>query len=168
VPHLFSPLSLRGLTLRNRFVMSPMCMYSAPEDGRATDWHLAHYLARAVGGAGLLITEATAVGPRGRISRNDLGLWEDGQVESLARIARLVQAQGAAIGVQLAHAGRKASSPRRNWPTRSCVTGAPTWWSWAVSSCATPTGRSLPPAPWATRSIGLASTGAHACPKAVQ
>jgi 2,4-dienoyl-CoA reductase-like NADH-dependent reductase (Old Yellow Enzyme family) len=111
VPHLFSRLTIRSLTLRNRIVMSPMCMYSAPEDGRATDWHLAHYLARAVGGAGLLITEATAVEPRGRISRNDLGLWEDGQIESLARIVRLVQAQGAAIGVQLAHAGRKAWSP---------------------------------------------------------
>lgn len=110
MPHLFSPLSLRGLTLSNRIVMSPMCMYSAPEDGRPTDWHLAHYLARAVGGAGLLITEATAVESRGRISQNDLGLWEDGQVEPLARIVRLVQAEGAAIGVQLAHAGRKAWS----------------------------------------------------------
>jgi 2,4-dienoyl-CoA reductase-like NADH-dependent reductase (Old Yellow Enzyme family) len=106
--HLFSPLRLRGLTLRNRIVMSPMCMYSAGGDGVATDWHLGHYLARATGGAGLLITEATAVEPRGRISQRDLGLWEDAQVEPLARIVRLVQAEGAAIGVQLAHAGRKA------------------------------------------------------------
>jgi 2,4-dienoyl-CoA reductase-like NADH-dependent reductase (Old Yellow Enzyme family) len=88
-------------------------MYSAPEDGRPTDWHLAHYLARAVGGAGLLITEATAVESRGCISQNDLGLWEDGQVEPLARIVRQVQAEGAAIGVQLGHAGRKAWSPRK-------------------------------------------------------
>jgi 2,4-dienoyl-CoA reductase-like NADH-dependent reductase (Old Yellow Enzyme family) len=121
VPHLFSPLSLRGLTLRNRIVMSPMCMYSAPEDGRPTDWHLAHYLARAVGGAGLLITEATAVEPRGRISQNDLGLWEDGQVEPLARIVRLVQAEGSAMGVQLAHAGRKAWSARKGHGPELCV-----------------------------------------------
>ena len=110
MPHLFSPLTLRGLTLRNRIVMSPMCVYSAGGDGQATDWHLGHYLARAAGGAGLLITEATAVEPRGRISANDLGLWDDAQVEPLARLVRLVQAEGAAIGVQLAHAGRKAFS----------------------------------------------------------
>jgi 2,4-dienoyl-CoA reductase-like NADH-dependent reductase (Old Yellow Enzyme family) len=110
MPHLFSPLTLRGLTVRNRIVMSPMCMYSAADDGQATDWHLAHYVARAIGGAGLLITEATAVESRGRISRADLGLWSDAQVEALARIVRRVQAEGAAIGVQLAHAGRKAWS----------------------------------------------------------
>ena len=113
MPHLFSPLTLRGLTLRNRIVMSPMCMYSAGGDGRATDWHLGHYVARAAGGAGLLITEATAVEPRGRISANDLGLWDDAQIESLARLVRLVRAEGAAIGVQLAHAGRKAWSADR-------------------------------------------------------
>ncbi|MGD9147650.1 MAG: NADH:flavin oxidoreductase/NADH oxidase, partial [Anaerolineae bacterium] len=110
MPHLFSPLTLRGLTLRNRIVMSPMCMYSAAIDGRATDWHLAHYAARAIGGSGLLITEATAVEPRGRISQNDLGLWSDDQVEPLARVVRQSQAEGAAVGVQLAHAGRKAWS----------------------------------------------------------
>jgi NADPH2 dehydrogenase len=110
MPHLFSPLTLRSLRLRNRIVMSPMCMYSADGDGKATDWHLAHYLARAAGGAGLLITEATAVEPRGRISQRDLGLWDDAQVPPLARIVRLVQTEGAAIGVQLAHAGRKAFS----------------------------------------------------------
>jgi 2,4-dienoyl-CoA reductase-like NADH-dependent reductase (Old Yellow Enzyme family) len=85
-------------------------MYTAADDGLATDWHLSHYLARAVGGTGLLITEATAVEPRGRISGNDLGLWDDAQVEPLARIVRQVQATGAAIAVQLAHAGRKAWS----------------------------------------------------------
>lgn len=112
MPDLFSPLTLRGLTLRNRIVMSPMCMYSA-SDGQANDWHLGHYLARAVGGVGLLITEATAVEARGRISTEDLGLWDDAQIAPLARIVRLVQAQGAAIAVQLAHAGRKAWSPAR-------------------------------------------------------
>jgi len=107
---LFSPFALRGVTLRNRIALSPMCMYTAGADGLATDWHLAHLTARAVGGVGLIITEATAVEARGRISPNDLGLWDDAQVEPLARIVRLCQSQGAAMGVQLAHAGRKAWS----------------------------------------------------------
>ena len=113
MPNLFSPLTIRRVTLRNRIAMSPMCTYSAVGDGRATDWHLAHYVARAIGGAGLLITEATAVEARGRIDPHDLGLWDDAQVEPLARVVRLVQAQGAAICVQLAHAGRKAWSDSR-------------------------------------------------------
>ncbi len=108
--HLFSPLTLRSLTLRNRIMMSPMCMYCAETDGLCTDWHLAHYQARAIGGVGLVITEATAVEPRGRISTGDLGLWGDAQIEPLARVVRLVQSEGAAIGVQLGHAGRKAWS----------------------------------------------------------
>jgi len=110
MPHLFSPFTLRGLTLRNRIMMSPMCMYCAESDGLCTDWHLAHYQARAIGGVGLVVTEATAVEPRGRISARDLGLWDDAQIEPLARVVRLVQAEGAAIGVQLGHAGRKAWS----------------------------------------------------------
>ena len=110
MPHLFSPLSLRGLTLRNRIMLPPMCMYTAQNDGQVTDWHLVHYSARATGGTGLLIVEATAVEPRGRISQHDLGLWDDAQIEPVARMARLVQAEGAAIGIQLAHAGRKAWS----------------------------------------------------------
>jgi NADPH2 dehydrogenase len=113
VPHLFSSLTLRGLTLRNRIMMSPMCMHSALDDGLATDWHLAHYLARAVGRTGLLVTEATAVEARGRISARDLGLWHDDQVAPLSRIVALVHNEGAAIGVQLAHAGRKAWSADR-------------------------------------------------------
>jgi 2,4-dienoyl-CoA reductase-like NADH-dependent reductase (Old Yellow Enzyme family) len=112
-PDLFSPLTLRGVTLRNRIVMSPMCMYSAAEDGLATDWHLAHYVARANGGVGLILTEATAVEERGRISQADLGLWNDAQIAPLSRIVRLCQEQGAAVGVQLAHAGRKAWSAQR-------------------------------------------------------
>jgi 2,4-dienoyl-CoA reductase-like NADH-dependent reductase (Old Yellow Enzyme family) len=112
-PNLFTPLTLRGVTLRNRIVMSPMCMYSAAEDGLATDWHLAHYVARANGGVGLILTEAVAVEARGRISQADLGLWDDAQIAPLARIARLCQEQSAAIGVQLAHAGRKAWSAQR-------------------------------------------------------
>jgi NADPH2 dehydrogenase len=121
MPNLFSPLTLRGLTLRNRIMMSPMCMYSAAEDGRITDWHLAHYTARAAGGLGLVLSEATAVEPRGRISQNDLGLWDDAQVEPLARVTRLVQAEGAAMGVQLAHAGRKAFSPQKGHGPQTAV-----------------------------------------------
>jgi 2,4-dienoyl-CoA reductase-like NADH-dependent reductase (Old Yellow Enzyme family) len=107
--HLFSTLALRSITLRNRIAVSPMCQYSA-EDGRAGDWHLVHLGSRAVGGAGLVIFEATAVEPTGRISRADLGLWEDAQVEPLARIARFVDAQGAVPCLQIAHAGRKAGT----------------------------------------------------------
>ncbi len=110
---LLSPLAIRGLTLRNRIAMSPMCQYSAVE-GRATDWHLVHLGSRAVGGAALVMAEATAVEARGRISPDDLGLWEDGQIEPLARVVRFVEAQGAVAGVQLAHAGRKGS-PRAPW-----------------------------------------------------
>ncbi|HEX7512855.1 MAG TPA: oxidoreductase, partial [Candidatus Methylomirabilis sp.] len=102
---LFSPLTLRGVTLRNRIAMSPMCMYSCGEDGVATDFHLAHLVARAVGGTGLVITEAAAVEARGRISTSDLGIWSDAQVEPLARIVRLGKAQGAVMCTQLAHAG---------------------------------------------------------------
>ena len=111
--NLFSVFKLRGVTLRNRIAMSPMCMYSAAEDGVATDFHLAHLAARAVGGVGLVITEATAVEARARISVNDLGLWNDTQVEPLARIVRLCKAHGAAVCTQLAHAGRKAWTPTK-------------------------------------------------------
>jgi 2,4-dienoyl-CoA reductase-like NADH-dependent reductase (Old Yellow Enzyme family) len=125
VPHLFSPLTLRELTLRNRIMMSPMCMYSAEGDGRATDWHLAHYVARATGGVGLILTEATAVEARGRISARDLGLWDDNQVEPLARLVRAVQAEGVAIGVQLAHAGRKAWSADRGYGPAEPIAPSP-------------------------------------------
>lgn len=111
--HLFSPFQIRGVEFRNRIMMSPMCMYSAGEDGLATPWHQVHYATRANGGAGLLMLEATAVEARGRISRNDLGLWDDIHIEPLSRIVRLVHEAGAAIGVQLAHAGRKAWSSEK-------------------------------------------------------
>lgn len=110
---LLSPFTVRGVTLRNRVMMSPMCMYVAGEDGRPTDWHLVHYGARAVGGVGLVMLEATAVEAGGRISGRDLGLWEDGQVEPMRRLVNFLQGQGAAVGVQLAHAGRKAWSGRK-------------------------------------------------------
>ena len=109
MPHLFDPLTLRGATFRNRIGVSPMCQYSAV-DGVATDWHLVHLGSRAVGGAGLVIVEATAVEARGRISPADVGLWSDAQVPPLARIARFVKERGAVPGIQLAHAGRKAST----------------------------------------------------------
>src|SRR5688572_18166155 len=109
--HLFEPLTLRGLTLRNRIIVSPMCQYSS-EDGFANDWHLVHLGARATGGAGLVFTEATAVTAEGRISAEDLGIWKDEHVEFLSRITGFVASQGAAPGIQLAHAGRKASTAR--------------------------------------------------------
>ena len=109
--HLFEPLTLRSVTLRNRVGVSPMCQYSC-EGGLATDWHLVHLGSRAVGGAGLVIVEATAVEPRGRISPEDLGLWSDAHAAPLARAAAFIAAQGAVPGIQLAHAGRKASTFR--------------------------------------------------------
>ena len=118
---LFEPLTLRGVTLRNRIVVSPMCQYSS-EDGFATDWHLVHLGSRAVGGAGLVFTEAAAVEPRGRISPLDLGIWRDEHVPMLQRVNTFIEAQGAIAGSQLAHAGRKGSvgppwtSPR-GWVT---------------------------------------------------
>lgn len=105
---LLSPLKLRGVTLRNRIAMSPMCQYSAT-DGYANDWHLVHLGSRASGGVGLVVVEATAVTPEGRISPADLGLWNDDHIEPLARIVRYVHSQGAVAGIQLAHAGRKGS-----------------------------------------------------------
>ncbi|MHB8800196.1 MAG: NADH:flavin oxidoreductase/NADH oxidase [Thermoanaerobaculia bacterium] len=110
---LFEKLTLRSITLPNRIGLAPMCQYSAV-DGLANDWHLVHLGARAAGGAGLVMTEAAAVSPEGRISPGDLGLWDDGQVGSLARIASFLAAQGAVPAIQLAHAGRKAST-RRPW-----------------------------------------------------
>ena len=106
---LFEPLALRGITLKNRIVVSPMCQYSA-HDGFATDWHLVHLGGRAVGGAALIIQEATAVSPEGRISPEDLGIWKDEQVPMLRRINEFIVSQGSVPGVQLAHAGRKAST----------------------------------------------------------
>jgi len=108
---LLEPYTLRQLTLINRIAVSPMCQYSAV-DGLANDWHLVHLGSRAVGGAGLIFTEATAVTPDGRITAQDLGLWKDEHIEPLQRITRFIRAQGAVAGIQLAHAGRKASTHR--------------------------------------------------------
>src|SRR5215813_13540974 len=107
-PNLLSPITLRGVTLRNRIVVSPMCQYSSV-DGLADDWHLVHLGSRAAGGAGLVFVEATAVTPEGRITPADMGLWDDRHIEPLALIARFVERMGAVPAIQLAHAGRKAS-----------------------------------------------------------
>src|ERR1700732_2727164 len=107
--HLFDPLSIRDLTLANRVFVSPMCEYSCV-DGYANDWHLVHLGSRAVGGAGLVLTEATAVVPEGRISSQDLGIWADEHIEPLARVVRFIHEQGSVAGMQLGHAGRKAST----------------------------------------------------------
>lgn len=113
---LFEPRTLRSVTVPNRIWMAPMCQYSAPADGPdagvAGDWHFAHYAARAVGGTGLILLEATAVGPEGRISPYDLGLWNDRQAAALRRITAFLAEQGTVPGIQLAHAGRKAATDR--------------------------------------------------------
>ncbi|GEN84253.1 NADPH dehydrogenase [Sporosarcina luteola] len=107
---LFSPYSIRGVEFKNRIVMAPMCMYSSHNlDGKVEDWHKTHYATRAVGQVGLIIVEATAVQPEGRISDQDLGIWNDDQLEGLSEIVRLMKQHGAKTGIQLAHAGRKAT-----------------------------------------------------------
>lgn len=108
MPKLFESLTIRSVAFPNRLAISPMCQYSAT-DGFANDWHLVHLGSRAVGGAGLIIMEATAVVPKGRITPADLGLWKDEQIAALSRITTFIKAQGAVPGIQLAHAGRKAS-----------------------------------------------------------
>ncbi|MEU8761389.1 NADH:flavin oxidoreductase/NADH oxidase [Streptomyces sp. NPDC048659] len=121
---LFEPLTLRSLTIPNRVWMAPMCQYSAepsgPCAGVARDWHFAHYAARATGGTGLILVEATAVAPEGRISPADLGLWDDGQIEGLRRITDFLKEHGTVPGIQIAHAGRKAST-NRPWDGRGPV-----------------------------------------------
>ena len=111
MPGLFDAYTLKGVTLRNRIAVSPMCQYMA-EDGVVTDWHRVHYGALARGGAGLLVVEASAVSPEGRITWGDLGLWNDRQAEALAPIVRDIRAAGSVPGIQIAHAGRKASANR--------------------------------------------------------
>jgi 2,4-dienoyl-CoA reductase-like NADH-dependent reductase (Old Yellow Enzyme family) len=110
-PHLFSPFTLRGITARNRIVISPMCQYSAT-DGVADDWHMVHLGKFAQGGAGIVMTEAAAVTAEGRITHGDLGIWHDGQIAPLQRIGDFIRGQGAVPAIQLAHAGRKGSMQR--------------------------------------------------------
>ena len=119
-PRLFTPMSLRGITTKNRIVISPMCQYSA-DDGVANDWHLVHLGKFAQGGAGIVMTEATAVTAEGRITHGDLGLWHDGQIGPLKRIAAFLRANGSVPAIQLAHAGRKASM-QRPWYGNAALT----------------------------------------------
>jgi len=116
---LFDPLAIREVKFANRVFVSPMCQYSS-HDGYANDWHFVHLGSRAVGGAGLVLTEATAVLPEGRISPQDLGIWADGHIEMLGRIVSFIHEQGSIAGMQLAHAGRKAST-RRPWEAQGTV-----------------------------------------------
>jgi 2,4-dienoyl-CoA reductase-like NADH-dependent reductase (Old Yellow Enzyme family) len=109
MPHLFEPFTLRGITLRNRIGVSPMCMYSYT-DGLANDWQMVHLGARAAGGAGLVIAEATAVEARGRITPRDAGIWSDAHIGPMARVNRFIKEYGAVPGIQIAHAGRKANT----------------------------------------------------------
>lgn len=134
--HLFAPLALRDVTLRNRIVVSPMCEYSSI-DGFADDWHFVHLGSRAVGGAGLVFTEATAVTPDGRISPDDLGIWQDAHIDFLARITSFVSQQGAVPGIQLAHAGRKASTASP-WKGHKPVDAGQGGWSPVVAPSAIP------------------------------
>ncbi len=125
-PGLFTPLTIRGVTLRNRIAVSPMCEYSS-EDGFANDWHVVHLGSRSVGGAGLVLAEATAVTAEGRISPADLGIWKDEHVPNLKRITQFIASQGAIPGIQLAHAGRKAST-QVPWIGSNAVSAADGGW----------------------------------------
>ena len=133
---LFDPLTIRDVTFANRVFVSPMCQYSS-ENGFASDWHFVHLGSRAVGGAGLVLTEATAVLPEGRISPQDLGIWEDGHIEMLAKIVGFIHEQGSLAGMQLAHAGRKASTSRP-WEGHDAVPESEGGWTNVVAPSATP------------------------------
>src|SRR6266566_2281795 len=134
MPGLFDRLAIRDLNFANRVFVSPMCQYSS-QDGYANDWHLVHLGSRAVGGAGLIFTEATAVLPEGRISPQDLGIWDDGHIEMSSRIVRFIHEQGSIAGMQLAHAGRKAST-RRPWETPGIVPESEGGWKKVVAPSA--------------------------------
>lgn len=133
---LFEPLTIRGVRFANRIAVSPMCEYAC-ENGTANDWHFVHLGSRAVGGAALVLTEATAVEARGRISPEDLGLWSDAHIEPLGRITRFVREQGSVPGIQLAHAGRKAST-YRPWSGNGVVGEEAGGWSDVVAPSAIP------------------------------
>ena len=136
MPHLFDSLTIRDLEFRNRVFVSPMCEYSSV-DGYANDWHLVHLGSRAVGGAGLVLTEATAVLPEGRISPQDLGIWKDEHVDFLKRIVSFIHEQGSVAGMQLAHAGRKAST-QRPWEGDGVVPETEGGWQNVVAPSAIP------------------------------
>jgi 2,4-dienoyl-CoA reductase-like NADH-dependent reductase (Old Yellow Enzyme family) len=140
-PHIFRPMAFRSVTVRNRIMVSPMCQYSAI-DGVANDWHFQNLASRAVGGAGIVCVEMTNVEARGRITAGCMGLWNDTQRDALARIARFVKSQGAAAGIQLAHAGRKAST-MRPWEGGKGLTPAQGGWP-VIGPSAIPFGEGHP------------------------
>ncbi|MDR3675521.1 MAG: NADH:flavin oxidoreductase/NADH oxidase [Acidobacteriota bacterium] len=142
MPNLFDPLPIRDLTLPNRIMVSPMCEYSSI-NGFANDWHLVHLGSRAVGGAGVIMTEAAAVAPEGRISPEDLGIWSDDHVEFLSRITRFIHSQGSVAAIQLAHAGRKAST-YRPWDGNGAVPEEAGGWKNVVAPSAIPFAENFP------------------------
>ncbi|WP_369064656.1 NADH:flavin oxidoreductase/NADH oxidase [Burkholderia gladioli] len=144
---LFTPFRLKDVELRNRIAVPPMCQYSAV-DGFVNDWHLAHYTSLARGGAGLVIVEATAVSPEGRITPGCTGLWDDAQITGLARIAAAIKAAGAVPGIQIAHAGRKASANRPWEGDDHIANDAPGGWQ-TISPSASAFGKHLPKVPQA-------------------
>jgi 2,4-dienoyl-CoA reductase-like NADH-dependent reductase (Old Yellow Enzyme family) len=154
MPHLFEPLTIRAVTFRNRVGVSPMCQYSCV-DGFANDWHLVHLGSRAVGGAGLVIAEATGVEARGRISPGDLGIYKDEHIAPLARVAEFIAQQGAVPGIQLAHAGRKASTavPWAGGKSLSKAEGG--WDILAASALAFAEGYAVPAEATATELISI-------------
>jgi 2,4-dienoyl-CoA reductase-like NADH-dependent reductase (Old Yellow Enzyme family) len=142
---LFTPLSLRGITFRNRLWVAPLCQYSADDrDGVPTDWHLVHLGSFALGGAGLVMTEATAVNAAGRISPEDTGIWNDEQRDAWVRITAFIRSQGAAAGIQLAHAGRKASTWRPFAPRQGTVPESEGGWEPVAPSAVPFTGYAVP------------------------
>jgi len=142
MPRLFDPLTIRSVTFPNRIFVSPMCEYSS-EDGFANAWHLVHLGSRAVGGAGLVFTEATAVTPEGRISPHDLGIWKDDHIDMLSKIVRFIHTQGAVSGMQLAHAGRKAST-YRPWSGSGRITDVDGGWRNVLAPSAIPFADNFP------------------------
>jgi 2,4-dienoyl-CoA reductase-like NADH-dependent reductase (Old Yellow Enzyme family) len=152
-PHLFAPLTIKSVTLRNRIGVSPMCEYSSV-DGVANDWHLVHLGSRAVGGAGLVIAEATAVSPESRITPDDAGIWADKHIEPIARINRFIKQYGAVPGIQIAHAGRKASASSPWKGNAHLADDAGGWPTMAPSAVAF--GGDLPKIPWAMTELDIA------------
>jgi len=125
--HLFEPLTIKEITLRNRIGVSPMCQYSY-RDGISNDWQVVHLGTRAVGGVGLIITEATAVEPRGRITPWDVGIWSDEHIEPLRKVTKVIKENGAVAGIQIAHAGRKACTGQPWTGGKPLQPGDPDWW----------------------------------------
>ena len=165
--HLFDPLTIRDVTMRNRIAVSPMCEYSS-NDGFANDWHFVHLGSRAVGGAGLVLTEAAAVTADGRISPADLGIYADEHVDELARIVRFVHEHGATAGIQLAHAGRKAST-RPPWDGYGPVDPQHGGWHpiWAPSAIPFREGEPVPEALSAAQIAGVVAAFAHGAERAL-